>query len=281
MVGHQAATELRTKHLYDRFELYRIHNKSLILGADVPHDFLMTEGAGALKKLTGGDLNVAEKKSSNAEFAFKGKLNVLITSNAKLVLRLFSDAGAWKRRLIIIDFPTARPVEQNIDNYAEKLVAEEGPGILNWMIAGAQQLLLDIAEGRNFVLTAEQRARVEERIEESDSLATFCKDYICKDDSRLATNDILIRYRDYCVKRKWGHPGEEVITRRLAELLPHMFGAAPSKHVGSIGLGDLRGYTGINWQNAFEAAVQDMPSVASSNGALAALMKMRSRSSFN
>ena len=50
IVGGQACIELRTEHLKGRFEAYRFHQKSLLIGSDVAHDFLLQEGATELKR---------------------------------------------------------------------------------------------------------------------------------------------------------------------------------------------------------------------------------------
>jgi hypothetical protein len=49
-MGGQACIELCTEHLKGRFEAYRFHQKSLLIGSDVAHDFLLQEGATELKR---------------------------------------------------------------------------------------------------------------------------------------------------------------------------------------------------------------------------------------
>jgi phage/plasmid-associated DNA primase len=177
IIGEKNCTELRTEHLGTRFEMYRFLHRSLLVGSDVDHDFLLTEGAAELKKLTGGDLISAEKKRGNEAFEFRGDFNILVTSNSKLVLRLSSDAAAWKRRLVLNDFPASgRDASQNKPEYAKQLINREGSGILNWAVKGAANLLADFKQGRSFTLTADQEKRVLDRINESDSLCTFLRE---------------------------------------------------------------------------------------------------------
>ena len=45
LVGSDNVTELRTSHLAERFELYRYLKKTLLVGVDVPGDFLSKRGA--------------------------------------------------------------------------------------------------------------------------------------------------------------------------------------------------------------------------------------------
>jgi P4 family phage/plasmid primase-like protien len=258
VIGRRAVTELRTEHLNGRFELFKAHNKSLLLGADVAHDFLQQEGAAYLKKLVGGDYLDAEKKNSNEQFNFQGNLNILLVTNCKLVIRLYSDAAAWERRLVIIDFPSSnRAPEQNIPEYAKKLIAEEGPGILRWMLQGAQQLLKAIADQKGFILTADQKKRVTDRIAESDSLPVFLKERINATElpnATISTDEIVREYASFCFERGWGNPAHQVIERHLSELLPRMYNAQRTNKI----LKDsrfIRGYSGIIWN--FSTADQD------------------------
>lgn len=257
-----AATILRTSHLDRPFEMFKMYDKSLLIGVDVPHDFLLQDAAQLLKSLTGGDQCLAEKKNSNEPFYFSGNLNIMITSNSQLVIKLFSDAGAWERRLVIFDFPPIdRPIEKNIDNYAQRLYAEEGVGIQNWMAQGANKLMKNLEEGKGFILTDEQKKRVTERIAESDSLSLFLQQRVIKSllpDACIATEDIMRIYAAFCLQNEWGHPSVKVVERRLSELLPHMYQATRyNKIVGQRGR-FLRGYKGISW-NVFNSAEDSGP----------------------
>jgi hypothetical protein len=58
--------------------------KSLVLGADVPGNFLSTPEAAILKSLVGGDWKDFELKNSNDTSGGVGLFNVVITANARL-----------------------------------------------------------------------------------------------------------------------------------------------------------------------------------------------------
>ena len=99
LVGMANVTQLRTKHLAERFEMFRYIKRTLLVGVDVEADFLSTKGAAVLKGLVGGDWFDAEQKGGTGSFQMQGTFNVLITSNARLHVRLQGDVGAWRRRL--------------------------------------------------------------------------------------------------------------------------------------------------------------------------------------
>lgn len=132
-IGLQNVSQLRTRHLDDRFELFSFVGKTLLTGKDVASDFLMQEGAHVLKALVGGDLMEAEKKGFNERVHLRGDFNVGITCNADLNIRLQGDAGAWRRRLLVIKYERPAPKKKNV-RFADELLEEEGQGILRWIV---------------------------------------------------------------------------------------------------------------------------------------------------
>ena len=77
--------------------------KTLLVGVDVPANFLAQKGAYILKGLTGGDYFDTEKKRNAGSFQVKGNYCIIMTSNSKLQVKLEGDVGAWKRRLLIVE----------------------------------------------------------------------------------------------------------------------------------------------------------------------------------
>ncbi|MBM3435712.1 MAG: DUF3854 domain-containing protein [Bacteroidetes bacterium] len=79
LIGVENVTQLRTKHLAERFELFRFLKKTLLVGVDVPGDFLSEKSAQVIKGLVGGDILTAEKKGGNGTFELFGNFNLIIT----------------------------------------------------------------------------------------------------------------------------------------------------------------------------------------------------------
>jgi putative DNA primase/helicase len=140
LIGRWNCVELRPHLLGERFELARTLGKTLYLGPDVPGNFLQSVGASRLKSLVGDDPMDAERKNSNEHFPFRGLLNVLITSNSRLLVRLEGDHSAWGRRLVLLPFEGAVPKNERVENFAQVLVQTEGPGILNISIESLLKL---------------------------------------------------------------------------------------------------------------------------------------------
>ena len=122
--------------------------------------FLETPGAHVLKALVGHDLLDAERKGINGGIPVRGDFGVVITCNSRLRVRLDGDAEAWRRRLLIVRYERPRPERPERD-FAGRLLAEEGPGILRWMVDGARAHLTELETTGEFALTPRQRARVD------------------------------------------------------------------------------------------------------------------------
>ena len=120
---------LGTAFLGERFEIFRFLGKTLLVGVDVPADFMSTSGAIVIKGLVGGDMFDAEQKGGTGCFPVPGHFNVLITSNSRLRLLLEGDAGAWRRRLLVVRYEKPPPTKRILD-FDHVLLREEGSGIL-------------------------------------------------------------------------------------------------------------------------------------------------------
>lgn len=104
-------TELRLPQMKDRFEMYRLLDKTLATGRDVPSNFLRSKASHNLKSLVGGDPISAEAKGKNECFDYNGELNVVITANSKLTVDIDADNTAWERRMLWIDY-NCEPVKK-------------------------------------------------------------------------------------------------------------------------------------------------------------------------
>jgi phage/plasmid-associated DNA primase len=197
-IGLTNVAQLRTEHLGKPFELFAFSGKTLLTGKDVLADFLSQKSASYIKSLVGGDLLDAEKKGFNQRVQIRGCFNVGITCNADLNIRLEGDTGAWRRRLMVVRYDRP-PVTKRIPGYAEMLLKEEGPGILRWMIDGAIELLRDLEEAGDYILTEAQKQRVDKLLEQSESIKLFVRDGLIKGGTTsLTTAELKAEYQVYC-----------------------------------------------------------------------------------
>jgi putative DNA primase/helicase len=142
-----------------------------------------------------------------------------ITRNADLNIRLEGDVAAWRRRLLVVKYDRHAPAKP-IPDFAEQLLAEEGPGILRRMVEGAIELLNDLRECGNYVLTEAQKARINRLMDQSDSTRRFVEEGVmASKGSEITVAELLTAYHEFCEQRGW-YP---MSTRELNAQLPrHM-----------------------------------------------------------
>ena len=250
VVGMPNVTQLRTKHLAERFEMFRYLRRTLLVGVDVEADFLSTKGAAVLKGLVGGDWFDAEQKGGTGNFQLQGTFNVLITSNARLRVRLQGDVGAWKRRLTIVRYE-APPPTKKIPDFGAYLVRTEGSGILNWALLGAQKVLSEIPdEGGDLLLTDRQRDLVDSLLAESDSLRHFLQESLAVDEyGDVSVTELVEAYAAYCPERKWQAMPITEVHAKLETLMLDLFGVT-KRHDVKRKEKNQRGFGGVRLKGA-------------------------------
>jgi phage/plasmid-associated DNA primase len=246
VVGRENVTQLRTRFLADRFEIYRFLKKTLLVGVDVDPDFLSTRGAAVIKGLVGGDWLDAEQKCGTGCFPIQGTYCALITSNSRLRVRLTGDVGAWRRRLLIVRYE-APPPKKKIPDFGAMLVREEGPGILNYFIGGLDMVLRDIEESvdGDITLTDRQKNVVDSLLAESDSVRFFLQDRV----ERMVGNDLSVAeiaeaYATFCPDRGWRPLPITEVYSSLEGLMLELFQVAKTHSIKREGK-SVRGFSGV------------------------------------
>ena len=241
LIGRANHTQLRTELLAGRFEIARYVGKTLLTGKDVSGDFLMTKGAQVLKALTGGDALTTEVKGKMGCDTIDGEFNVIITSNARLRVRLDGDDGAWERRLVMVKYERPKP-EKAIPDFARKLLAEEGSGILRWAVEGAQRLL-----GLDYVFpdSKKQQSRVENFLNESNALPAFvASQVVVSTGDALTTAEIVEAFFAYCKAKSWATGSAGAVERALPDAMMEVHRAAKSSSIDRGG-GAMKGFRGV------------------------------------
>jgi putative DNA primase/helicase len=247
IVGAQNIEGLRTEHLEERFEIGRFLDKTLLLGADVKDRFLSSKGAYKLKALVGGDSLPAELKGSNSRFDVEGRFNVLITSNARLRVRLQGDQDAWRRRLTVVRYEQERQ-NKRIDEFHQVLLREEASGILNWCLEGLLKLLSDLREFGDIRLSSRQKARVEALLTESDSLKLFLiRSLVGSQNCNVTVNEIVEAYYKDCASNQWTPQAVTIVRSDLDDFILELFGVCKSNCVKRDGK-DQRGFFNIRFR---------------------------------
>jgi P4 family phage/plasmid primase-like protien len=200
IIGQTNLASLRPQLLGERFELGRFLGKTLLYGADVPENFLNQRGASVLKALTGADPVTLEFKHSNESPSLTCRFNVIATCNSRLTVHLEGDVEAWRRRLAIVDYHKPKP-DGVITDLSERILREEGPGVLNWMLEGLDKLR---ADDWKLHLTGEQQAAVDNLLLESDGHTLFVREALVRiDGGQFTVPDAFAAYVEFCTRRGW------------------------------------------------------------------------------
>jgi P4 family phage/plasmid primase-like protien len=225
VVGEANIGSLRTDKLGERFEIGRLLNKTLLYGADVPFNFLNIGSASILKSLTGGDPMTVEFKGSMDSPSLTCAFNVIVTSNSRLTVHLEGDVEAWQRRLAIVTYEKPKPANI-IPDLSERIMASEGPGVLNWMLDGLYALR---SANWQLALSPRQKARVDELLLESDSVNVFFRER-CVADSMVAgitVSETYGAYADFCMDRGWNPSDRYQFGREAPDIVQRSFRLVP------------------------------------------------------
>ena len=226
VIGLHNVTSLRTNQLLDRFEFHSFIGKSLLVAKDVPGDFMSNPGSTMIKQLVGGDILTAEGKGANNRIQLKGQYNIAVTSNSRLRLKVEGDSDAWRRRLLCAQFSREKPAKP-IRDFENVLIAEEGSGILNWMIEGAERHLAELTRSGDYAQTARQRASVDEMLFESDSVRAFvCSQLVERHGADVSSAELVNAYVDYCELRRWDALSRRTVENQLPALMSERFRTA-------------------------------------------------------
>lgn len=201
LLGRHNVGELRELHFDRPFEGTSYQGKKLLVMEEASADVFARKRP-RLKGLVGGSLFTQEQKNKDDRIDDDGHYNVLIVANSIGRIHAEGDGEAWARRLIIlnVDGDDLRP-EDRKEDYAEKLIEDEGSGILNWALEGwlLRQKDLSSGKGTYIPITPEQERRVRSRLAMSDPVLCFIKGQIVKaPGSNLTTQEIKAAFEDYC-----------------------------------------------------------------------------------
>ena len=186
-----AAFLMATKFPAHETEIARMAGKRYVFASEVDDGARFDEAK--VKRLTGGDTITARfMRQDHFEFTPSHTIFVVgnVTPNVSMGGRSF-----W-RRVIIINFPNEVPAEKIDTSLVTRLVTDEGPAILQWIIDGARDYL---ANGLG--IPADIAAATQEYVNSSDALNDFAETrcLISKGSpDRVAVRDLRAAYEAHC-----------------------------------------------------------------------------------
>jgi putative DNA primase/helicase len=117
-------------------DLAELHGRRVIVCSEVKPGDKFDEAR--VKHLTGGD-RIKARRMRQDFFSFEPTHKLWLLGNHRP--EVGTGGFAFWRRMRLIPFERTVSDDRKIDNLADILVAEEGPGILQWLIEGAQRYL--------------------------------------------------------------------------------------------------------------------------------------------
>jgi putative DNA primase/helicase len=172
-------------------EMARLQGLRLVVASEVNQDAKFDEAK--MKELTGGD-TITARYMRQSFFSFEPTHHLWLMGNHQPQVKAGGDSF-W-RRLRLVPFLYKCPEDKKIENLAKILVAEEGPGILAWIIRGA----IDAFDGG---LRAPEAVMAATKVyaEEEDQLGRFI-DECCLigggEQVKLETKKLRAAYENWC-----------------------------------------------------------------------------------
>lgn len=253
LVGPLNSMQIRPGCIGSRFETSAFLGKTLLTGKESQTSFFTTRGMGILKSLVGDDALRIEQKHSNEQQMIQGTFNVFIVGNAIPLLEFESndDLSAWHRRLRWVKCKSYMP-SKPIDHFANTLFAEEGAGIVNWSLAGLQQLLL--ANSTRLPISEVQNERLNFLFGQSFQLESILQNYLEEmPGSNLTTDEIYSLYIEIAKRIGWQLMPERKFQSALPDCMRSLFNLSRCRDIKRPGMDghvtNRSGYRNIKVKN--------------------------------
>ncbi|WP_434600670.1 DNA primase family protein [Streptomyces sp. A5-4] len=117
-------------------DLAELHGRRIIVCSELKPGDRFDEAR--VKHLTGGD-RIKARRMRQDFFSFSPTHKLWLLGNHRP--EVGTGGYAFWRRMKLIPFERVVADDRKVDNLADVLVTEEGPGILNWLISGARRYL--------------------------------------------------------------------------------------------------------------------------------------------
>ncbi|MFD4144385.1 phage/plasmid primase, P4 family [Streptomyces sp. NPDC058572] len=175
-----------------------------------------------VKLLTGGD-RIKARRMRQDFFSFEPTHKLWLLGNHRP--EVGTGGFAFWRRMRLIPFERVVPDDRKIDNLADILVAEEGSGILNWLIDGARRYL---AGHKDLTGPARVRIATTAYAETEDHTGRFLDERCALNpDHRAEQTSLYAAYKTWCQSE--GAPA--VSSRAFATRVRELVGLASPKEM--------------------------------------------------
>jgi P4 family phage/plasmid primase-like protien len=193
-------------------EIARLRGVRLAIGSETRPDGKFNESR--VKMLTGGDTISARLIGKNF-FDFKPSHTLILAMNHLPKVSAGGD-GFW-RRVRKINFDVTIPPEKQNKHLAQMLIDEEGPGILQWMLQGAQR----VYESGSLNEPESVRMATQEYQLEEDNIAQYVTDRtFVNAHMSYSAQEIYNNYKMWCQQESETPISRTQLLRELTHRLP-------------------------------------------------------------
>ncbi len=200
----------------NRFASSGLDHKFANLFPDLPNQTL--RAVGVLKMLLGNEDEIPAERKFLEMYHTVNRCKLFFSSNAFPEVQADgADAVAFFRRWLLTEFPVRIPIGEQDPGLAERLVRDEGPGILNWSLGGLWRLL----ERRRFPDSETVASATETWRNRSDSLRWFVAECrAARGDGWVWKKDLMAAYAEFCEDRNVAPKDAVRVGLELPLLLP-------------------------------------------------------------
>ena len=168
-----------------------------------------------LKAITGGDA-MQVRLFYGQFFTYKPQFKVLVVGNHEPEIRTVDDA--MLRRIHIIPLDRKVPREMQIPKLGERMVREEGPAILAWMIEGCLAWQREGLEAPDAV-----RARTDEYANEEDMMQQWLNEScLLGPEHEVSVGALYASWEEWCHRRN-ERPGKYTSFGRSLKAFKHRY----------------------------------------------------------
>jgi putative DNA primase/helicase len=186
VLGPDATSHIDLESLYDKYGFNGLIGKRLNIIEEVHGNYYQSN---KLKKLISGEAVTIDKKYKDM-FTFRPQVKFVFSVN--MLPRVDDTSTGTERRILAVQFLNNYRDNPNLALRSSMgLLAQELPGILNWMIEGA----IDLSNDKKFVITNEQIRMLDEYREENSSVEGFLSQ--CISLNEFTSIDAPFLYEEY------------------------------------------------------------------------------------
>ena len=245
MLGRNRVFDLKLEQLSEKFALSSLtRDTSLLSGTEAAARTLCGKGGEWAKRLVGGDEFATSLKFRNEVETYAGRYSVIIVSNNHLRFEFETKGQEWRDRILPIFFRKSIPEAEQDRDLLTKLYAEEGSGILNWMLEGARMVR---QANWQIELTDAQKMERDSLIAFSGPVKAFVAEFVKEEQGDFfLSEDAYESYNRLVRTRHLPFQSEQKFFRDLSKEMSEQYGATVTQNLRGSGGKTARGYRGFS-----------------------------------